>query len=129
MTRRSPSVSASERSPNAPLLHDRERRGVGWRPHPRPRPGLRAPEAEEANRRESLWAAPHPHASDSSAVFPDGDGEGILPVIVALVHGPQDRSRGAEGAERSELALDGSEDRGSAPTTTAGEPFFFLRLF
>lgn len=41
--------------------------------------------------------------------------------ILAPVHGPQVRSTGAGGAERSELALDGAEGRGSASTKMSGE--------
>jgi len=40
------------------------------------------------------------------AAFPDGDGEILLPVIPAAVHGPQVRSMGAEAASRSERAVD-----------------------
>jgi hypothetical protein len=58
---------------------------------------------------------------------PDGDGEILLPVIPS-VHGPQAQSRGAEGAERSEIALDGVEDSGSAPTRMSGEPGIFAEI-
>lgn len=62
-----------------------------------------------------MRAAPHsPPQAVAAGHFrpfaPTVTGRSPSPSYQASVHGPQTRSRGAEGAERSELALDGAQE-------------------
>ena len=68
----------------------------------------------EAQRQQQVYSHGVRLQQSRPTVSPDGTGRPPLPVpYLPFLHGPQTLSRGAAGAERSELALDRVEDRGT----------------